>query len=187
MASYDYRITYSGNQANLVIQTLRHGEVLIKFKFVNMPDGSKGFCYDSFNLTIGQEMQTISDEEELANDISSIMYLYENPKGEKRDFIIDTFDEVVTKHIKQYNRIVDTDLSSTIAYMGIALNALAQKEPNGTTITQEGKMHLLEMLMVRTEQKFGNYLYLTRYHRTPQGLQPYLISFNELKKNLRNG
>ena len=90
----------------------------------------------------------------------------------------------MSNHIHQFGRIVDTDLCSTIAYLGIVLNALAQNEPNGKTITQEGRMNLLDMLMARTEQKFGDYLYLTKYHRTLRGLQPYLVSFNEFKNNL---
>lgn len=183
MASYNYIITHSGNYATITIQTNRHGDVRLEFKFTDMPNSSKGLFYDSFNLTLGQEMQTISDEEELAQDISTIIYLFETTAGPNRDFIIETFDIVISKHIKQYGRLVDTDLCSTIAYMGIALNALAQKEPNGTTITQEGKMHLLEMLMARAEHKFGNYLYLTKYSRTPHGLQPYLVSFNDFKKS----
>ena len=68
--------------------------------------------------------------------------------------------------------------------MCIVLNALAQNDPNGETITDEGKMNLLEMLMARAEQKFSEYLYLTRYHRTPHGLQPFLVSFNDFKNNL---
>ena len=63
MASYDYRITYSGNQANLVIQTLRHGEVLIKFKFVN-PQKRKYATRNTFNY--------LSPQPAVPKDISKI-------------------------------------------------------------------------------------------------------------------
>ena len=184
MSSYDYNITYSGNQATLIVHTLRHGDVRLVFDYLQMPDGSKSYNYDCFNLAARQEMQALSDEEELAHDISTIMYLYEHLSGPNQDFLIDTFDTVISNHIRQFGRLIDTDLCSTIAYMGLCLNALAEKEPNGEPMTQEGKNRLLNVLFARTEEKFGDYFYLTRYSRTPMGLKPYLVSFNEFKKNL---
>ena len=41
MSSYDYNITYSGNQATLIIHTIRHGDVRLVFDYLQMPDGSK--------------------------------------------------------------------------------------------------------------------------------------------------
>ena len=184
MISYSYKIRHSGDEVTIVFQTSRHGDVSLAFKYKNMPDGNNYLWYDCFNLSVGKEMQAFSEEEELAQDIATIMYLCENPSGSHKDFIIDAFDIYISNHIRQFGRIVDTDLCSTIAYIGIVLNALAQNEPNGEPITEEGKMNLLEMLMARTEQKFGDYLYLTRYHRTPRGLQPYLVSLNDFKNNL---
>ena len=184
MVAYSYKINHRGDEATIVFQTSRHGEVSIVFKYKNMPDGDNYLWYDCFNLSIGKEMQAFSEEEELAHDIATIMFLCENPSGLNQDFIINAFDTYISDHIHQFGRIIDTDLCSTIAYMGICLNALAQKEPNGEPITQEGKMQLLDMLMARTEQKFGDYFYLTRYSRTPMGLRPYLVSFNDFKKNL---
>ena len=184
MVSYSYKIVHSGDEATIVFQTIRHGDVSIVFKYKKMPDGNNYLWYDCFNLSIGKEMQAVSEEEEFAHDISTIMYLCENPSGPHQNFIINAFDIYLSNHISQFGRIIDTDLCSTIAYIGIVLNALAKNEPNGEQITEEGKKNLLKMLMARTERKFGDYLYLTRYNRTPRGLQPYLISFNDFKNNL---
>ena len=97
MSSYDYNITYSGNQATLIVHTIRHGDVRLVFDYLQMPDGSKSYNYDCFNLAARQEMQALSDEEELAHDISTIMYLYEHLTGPNQDFLIDTFDTVISK------------------------------------------------------------------------------------------
>ena len=187
MAAYSYKINHTGDKSTIVFHTNSHGEVTLVFKYKGMPDGNNYLWYDCFNLAIGKEIQAVSEEEELAHDISTIMYLFESFEhypGSNQDFFFNVFDIYMSNHIHQFGRIVDTDLCSTIAYLGIVLNALAQNEPNGKTITQEGRMNLLDMLMARTEQKFGDYLYLTKYHRTLRGLQPYLVSFNEFKNNL---
>lgn len=185
MATLSYKILHSGTEATLVFQSISHGEVRVAFKCINTPDGSKGLVYDCFNATIGRTMQQVSDENEFANDLSYIIYLYENHGFTDGDFLIGTFDAIIDKHIRQYNRIVDTDLYSTIAQMIIALNALVQKEPNGIPLNEHGKHNILEMLMIRAEEKYADFLYVTQYARTPFGLQPHLISFNDFKKNLK--
>jgi hypothetical protein len=185
MDSFDYRITHIGDRATILFQTPRHGEMSMEFKFIDMPDGSKGLYYDSYNVALGQDMQTISDEEELAEDISLIINLLDKKDNPTYDIsLIDTFDTIIEKHISQYGRLVDTDLCSNIAYIGLALKALSAKDPNGATFGPVHRGRLLEMLMGRAEQKFGDYLYLTKYSRTPFGIKPYLVSFNYLKKNL---
>ena len=180
MPTYNYKIIHEKQEATLVFQTYRHGEVRLTFRCIPFPSGWTGLVYDCFNLTFGKEMQQISDENEFAEDLAKIMYLYDHPIGATSDFLIDTFDAFVSQHIQQYGRIVDVDLSSTISQMTIALDALAKTE----RINEQGKQRLLELLMARAEQKFGDFLYLTRYARTPYGLQPQLVSFNEFKKNL---
>lgn len=184
MSTISYKLLHSGTNATIVFQSLHHGEIHMTFKCVNLPNGNNGLVYDCFNATIGREMQQVSDENEFAEDLSCIMYLYENQTRTKQDLIIGTFDTIISKHIRQYGRIVDTDLYSTIAQMTITLNALAQKEPNSTTLNEQGKRGIIEMLIARVEQNFGNYLYVTQYARTPLGLLPRLISFNDFKKNL---
>lgn len=185
MECFNYKITHSGNQATIVFQAPRHGEISMVFKYVETPDGSKGLCYDCFNLALGQDMQAVSAEEELAQDISLIINLIDNTDNPANDInIIDTFDAIIEKHISQYGRLVDTDLCSNIAYIWLALKSLSEKDSNGETFGPVRRICLLEMLMGRAEQRFGDYLYLTRYSNTPSGIRPYLVSFNEFKKNL---
>lgn len=184
MAALNYTIQHNGAEATIIFQSLHHGKVQINVKCVRTPDGNKGFVYDCVNATIGREIQQISLETDFVNDLSYIIYLYENSVGTKQDYINGTFDAVINKHIRQYGRIVDTDLYTTIAQMTIGLNALAQNEPNGVPLNEHGKLKLLKMLLARAEQKYGNFLYLTQYELTAYGLQPHLISFNDFKNNL---
>lgn len=189
MNSLSYNIFHKGQEASLVFQTSYYGEVSISFRCVTAPNGGTGLVYDCFNATIGREMQQISEEKEFAEDLAKIIHLLENAllkkmQGATSDFLFDAFDAVINLHIQQYGRIVDTDLYSTISQMTIAVDLLGRKEPKGKPLDEQAKRRLLESFMARVEQKFGNYLYLTTYARTPSGLQPQLISFNDFKKNL---
>lgn len=188
MTTQNYRIIHGGQETTLVFQTSGYGEVRMTFRNVTTPDGGTGLVYDCFNAMIGREMQQISDEREFAEDLAKVIHLLENAlfkkmSGTTSDFLFDAFDTAINGHIQQYGRIVDTDLYSTIAQMTIAIDSLGQKEPKGRPLDGQAKRRLFESFMARTEQKFGDYLYLTRYARTPYGLQPQLISFNEFKKN----
>ncbi len=167
MNSVSYNIIHTGQKTTLVFQTSYYGEMSISFRCVATPDGGTGLVYDCFNATIGREMQQISDEKEFAEDLAKIIHHLENAllkkmHGATSDFLFDAFDAVIHLHIQQYGRIVD----------------------KGRPLDEQTKRSLLESFMARVEQKFGNYLYLTRYARTPYGLQPQLISFNDFKKNL---
>lgn len=189
MNSVSYNIIHTGQKTTLVFQTSYYGEMSISFRCVATPDGGTGLVYDYFNATIGREMQQISDEKEFAEDLAKIIHHLENAllkkmHGATSDFLFDAFDAVIHLHIQQYGRIVDTDLYSTISQMTIAVDLLGRQEPKGRPLDEQTKRSLLESFMARVEQKFGNYLYLTRYARTPYGLQPQLISFNDFKKNL---
>lgn len=184
MSVYTYKIIHEEQEATLVFQTLRHGEVSVSFRCIPIPNGGTGLVYDCFNLAAGKEMQQVSDENEFAEDLATIMYLLENPTGATSDIFIDTFDAFINQHIQKYGRIVDVDLSSAISQITISVDALAKTEPKRGSVNENGKRRLLEMFLERAEQKFGDFLYLTRHVRTPYGLQPQLISFNEFKKNL---
>lgn len=188
MTTITYRIIHGMQETTLAFTTFGYGEVRITFQNITTPDGGIGVVYDCYNAMTGRAMQQISDEKEFAEDLARIIQLLENSLEKKilgatSDFLFDAFDTAINNHIQKYGRIVDTDLYSTISQMTIAIDSLGQKEPKGRPLDEQTKRRFFESFMERTEQKFGTYLYLTKYTHTPYGLQPYLISFNELKNN----
>ena len=112
-----------------------YGEVRLKFKYIVDPNGSKGIIYTLYNATLGRQMEVVSEEKDFLHDISLIAVLFERYIGRSKDFLIETFDVLISDHIEKYKRIIDTDLYTMIGQLFIVMNVLAAKEPGQVVLS----------------------------------------------------
>ncbi len=161
-----------------------YGEVRLKFKYIVDPNGSKGIIYTLYNATLGRQMEVVSEEKDFLHDISLIAVLFERYIGRSKDFLIETFDVLISDHIEKYKRIIDTDLYTMIGQLFIVMNVLAAKEPGQVVLSIQDKEEFVDLLMARVTEYYGHLLYITRYVRAYSygPLRPQLVCFTDINK-----
>ena len=85
------------------------------------------------------------------------------------------FDVFVSKHIKEFGRLIDTDLFRIIAEIISMMEALSRK--NNISFSKEDRVEITQVFVNRGISRFANYFYITRYRRNGLNIEPYLEKY----------
>ena len=101
----------------------------------NMSRKEKIIVIPSYDTRINRFTELRYGERDFVDDVKMMLKFLENsPKGE--DFLYVAFDSFVSYHIKQFNRIIDTDLFRITAEFILVIEALSVKQGIHIPITR---------------------------------------------------
>lgn len=157
---------YCGNK---VVFSFPKENISIEVDSVNAPNGSKGVLYDCFLVALGQWHKQGMSEGDFIRDMSNVINLVTS--GHSDEEVMDT---LLSEHISNFGRLIDTDLCTCISELQMVLSALNRSSDRND---------LLNRMMRYAQNRFGDKLYITKYKNTGMGLQPYLVSYKEFSKS----
>lgn len=140
----------------------------------NMSRKEKIIVIPSYDTRINRFTELRYGERDFVDDVKMMLKFLENsPKGE--DFLYVAFDSFVSYHIKQFNRIIDTDLFRITAEFILVIEALSVKQGIHIPITR--RVEFTRLFVNRALMTVPQYLYVTRYRTSALGIEPYLEKY----------
>lgn len=140
----------------------------------NMSQKEKIIVIPLYDVRINRFTELRYGERDFIDDIKVMLRFLENsPKGE--DFLYVAFDSFISYHIKQFNRIIDTDLFRIIAEFILVIEALSMKQEIHIPITQ--RVEFTRLFVNRVLITVPQYLYVTRYRTSAFGIESYLEKY----------
>ena len=128
-------------------------------------------CYDP---RIGKTNIIGYGEQDFADDIQKLISIIDAKDMGDMAFY-NAFDVFVSEHIKEFGRLIDTDLFRIIAEIITMIEALSLK--NNIPFLEEDRIDITKTFVNRGISRFGNYFYITRYRRNGLNLEPYLVKY----------
>ncbi len=128
-------------------------------------------CYDP---RIGKTNIIGYGEQDFADDIQKLISIIDAKDMGDMAFY-NAFDVFVSEHIKEFGRLIDTDLFRIIAEIITMMEALSLK--NNIPFLEEDRIDITKTFVNRGILRFGNYFYITRYRRNGLNLEPYLVKY----------
>ena len=146
----------------------------------NMSRKEKIIVIPSYDTRINRFTELRYGERDFVDDVKMMLKFLENsPKGE--DFLYVAFDSFVSYHIKQFNRIIDTDLFRITAEFILVIEALSVKQGIHIPITR--RVEFTRLFVNRALMTVPQYLYVTRYRTSALGIEPYLEKYKTRWRN----
>lgn len=130
-------------------------------------------CYDP---RMGSITKIGYGEQDFADDIQKLIEIIDSKDMGDMAFY-NAFDIFVSEHIKEFGRLIDTDLFRIIAEIITMMEALSLK--NNIPFTEEDRIDITKTFVNRGLSRFSNYFYITRYRRNGLGLEPYLEKYSK--------
>ncbi|MBD8041738.1 hypothetical protein H9625_15085 [Phocaeicola sp. Sa1CVN1] len=141
---------------------------------LNLSRKEKIIIIPLWDIRVNQFTELRYGEQDFIDDVGTILSFLENsPKGE--DFLYAAFDSFVFYHIKQFNRIVDTDLFRIIAEFILVTEALSRNK--GISIPIMQRVEFTRLFINRVLNTVSQHLYITRYRKSTFGIEPYLEKY----------
>ena len=170
----NYIDTLNGQEAEIYFPYLT-GTIRIVCEIdLNMSRKEKIIVIPSYDTRINRFTELRYGERDFVDDVKMMLKFLENsPKGE--DFLYVAFDSFVSYHIKQFSRIIDTDLFRIIAEFILVIGALSANQGIHIPIAQQ--VEFTRLFVNRALMTVPQYLYVTRYRTSALGIEPYLEKY----------
>ena len=167
--SYQYS---KGKKSTIFCFMMKIGELKIVLDSAQMQESVILIpCYDP---RMGGITQIGYGEQDFADDIQRLIDIIDSKDMGDMAFY-NAFDVFVSKHIKEFGRLIDTDLFRIIAEIISMMEALSRK--NNISFSKEDRVEITQVFVNRGISRFANYFYITRYRRNGLIIEPYLEKY----------
>lgn len=124
---------------------------------------------------LGKFVDLVYGVKDFVDDVKNILKIFEKTsKGE--DFLYDAFDKFVKRHVKEFHRIIDTDLFRIISEFMLVICDLSLQK--GIRLSVSDKVDISKSFVDRVLMgNFAPYYYVTRYRQNGGNWEPYLEKY----------
>lgn len=124
---------------------------------------------------IGKFVDLVYGVKDFIDDVKNILNIFEKvSKGE--DFLYNAFDKFVQRHVKEFHRIIDTDLFRIISEFMLVICDLSLQK--GIRVSISDKVDISQSFLNRVMVgNFAPYYYVTRYRQNGGHWESYLEKY----------
>lgn len=170
----NYITTPNGQKAEFSFSYLDETIKIVCEIDLNMSREEKIIAVPLYDVRINRFTELRYGERDFIDDVKMMLkFLEKSPKGE--DFLYVAFDSFISYHIKQFNRIIDTDLFRIIAEFILVTEALSRNKGINIPIIQH--IEFSHLFINRALSTVSQHLYITRYRKSTFGIEPYLEKY----------
>ena len=153
---------------------MKAGEIVINCRLMSAQNSV--IILPSYDPRLHRMMDIGYGVQDFMDDIQEIInFIDSNNKGENAFF--DAFDVFCAKHIKEYNRLIDTDLFRIIAEFVLIMKATALR--NNIGFSDDDRVGITNVFMKRAFTIFADMIYITRYKHGNFGIETYLEKYQK--------
>lgn len=164
---------YSNGKKEVVFDfTMKTGKVKIVCKSALMQEPV--ILIPSYDPRVGRVVELGYGEQDFADDIQSLINIIDAKDMGDMAFY-NAFDVFTSNHIKEFGRLIDTDLFRIIAEVISMMEALSKK--NNIVFSEIDRIGITKTFVNRALSRYANLFYITKYQRTELGIEPYLEKY----------
>lgn len=128
----------------------------------------------SYNPRLGRVIELGYGEQDFADDIQNLINIIDAKDMGDMAFY-NAFDIFVFNHIKEFGRLIDTDLFRIIAEIVLMMEALSKK--NNIVFSEVDRIDITKTFVNRALSRYANLFYITNYRRNGLSIEPYLEKY----------